>query len=150
MLLFSIMLTAMVFCIMATIESFFKNGVRPFKKIGEEDGEPVRAKLDAESLIRACIVSVTVGLVNFLTPKVGGAIWLAPVFLIVMLAISGYLMYLWYKEGSSLKELVAFTVLSLLVYWTTMSTAVMVTGITSNGFLIGCFYRFLSRKYVLF
>lgn len=135
----SIMLTAMVFCIMATIESFFKNGVRPFKKIGEEDGEPVRAKLDAESLIRACIVSVTVGLVNFLTPKVGGAIWLAPIFLIVMLAISGYLMYLWYKEGSSLKELVAFTVLSLLVYWTTMSTAAAATGITSNGFLTSLF-----------
>ena len=140
MLLFSsIMLTAMVFCIMATIESFFKNGVRPFKKIGEEDGEPVRAKVDKEGLIRAGVISVVVGLVYFFAPKVGGAIWLAPIFLIVMLAISGYLLYWWWQEGSTIKELVAFAFLLLLVYWATMSVAAMTTGITTNGFLVSLF-----------
>ncbi|MDO4612387.1 MAG: hypothetical protein Q4B29_02955, partial [Candidatus Saccharibacteria bacterium] len=136
-LFLSIVLALVVFGLVSTICSLFENGCRPLKKVEDENGNEVYTKISRNNLIKSAIIGVEVGLINYLSPKVAGALWLAPIFLIAMLAISGYLIYWFWKEGSSLKELLAFSLLILLVYLTTMSAAWMTTGLfASSAFMV--------------
>ena len=66
-----------------------------------------------------------VGLINFFTPKIVNLLWLAPIFLVIM--VIGYiaLMVWWHKEGGAFSEMIPFIVLAVLCYFTTMATASM-------------------------
>lgn len=43
--------------------------------------------------------------------------WLAMIMLLIPLAMMGYLIYWWYQEGSTVKELIAFMLLDVLILW---------------------------------
>ena len=66
-----------------------------------------------------------VGLINFFTPKIASMLWLAPIFLAIM--VVGYiaLMVWWAKEGGRFVEMVPFIVLAVLGFFTTASAASM-------------------------
>jgi|GEM_PF-1266438 len=131
-MLLSIVLSVVIFCIVTAIEGLFTDGKVPV--IGKDkNGKRVSASYNG--IIKGLVIGLVVGLVNYFAPKVSGAIWLAPIFLIAMLAVSGYLIWWWKKEGNDWRELIAFVVLTVPIYFTTMSAAAMTTGIEMHPFL---------------
>jgi len=132
-MLLSIVLSVVIFCIVTAIEGLFTDGKGPV--IGKDkNGKRVSASYNG--IIKGLVIGLVVGLVNYFAPKVSGAIWLAPIFLIAMLAVSGYLIWWWKKEGNDWRELIAFVVLTVLIYFTIMSAAAMTTGIEMHPFLV--------------
>lgn len=142
-MLMSIILAVVVGLLVMVIASSFENGEAPFSKVKNEHGDvvydkggkPKRAKLKVSDngLLTAGIIAAVVGFVNYLTPKLGDILWLAPIFFIAMLAVSAYLIWWWSKEGSSFKEMIPFLLLLVPVYFTTMAAAAMTTGLVKNG-----------------
>ena len=132
MLLFlSIILAVVVAFLVVTAERMFSSAVI----VDEEDSADFisRAGAKAKSIftcedgwLKGLIIGGGVGLINYLTPKLTwGGPAIAFCFMLVMLALSGYLIYWWYQGGSNFKEVLVMSLLAFLVFLTTKSTAAM-------------------------
>lgn len=107
---------------------------------------------------------VIVGTINFFAPKViTSAPWLAPIFLVVMVAGFVGLAAWWKKEGGRLSEMVPFIVLAILFFFTAASAASATMGLVPAGIwrsiigLIPCWalvatlgYFFIDYLYFLY
>lgn len=144
-MLLSIITAMMVAVLVWIADSLLTGTPLPLTKI-KENGEVVydegnRPKrhgfttVNSTSLLKAGIIGLIVGCVNYLAPRTANTLWVAPILLVLMFAVSGYLIWMWKQEGSTLKEFVPFLILTPIIYFTTMSAASMTTSLFSNGFL---------------
>ena len=68
-----------------------------------------------ETVIKAIVTGVLFALIYATVGK--SPAWLAMIMFIISLGMMGYLVYWWYQEGSTVKELVAMSLLDLLIVW---------------------------------
>lgn len=138
-MLSSIVVAVAVAILVLIADSLLLEVPLPFTKNKNEDGEVVSRngfEFESESLVKALIIGAAIGAVNFLSPKAtGGMLWLAPVLLAVALAVTVYLVWWWSEEGSDIKELIPFVLLTLIIYPTTMSAAVMTASLCEASWL---------------
>ncbi len=143
LLFLSIILSIVVAFLMVTLERMFsdafvavnenkESGSVPFGGIGRR----IKSVFTSEDgWVKALIVGVSVGFINFVTPKLGwGSAFIALGFMLVMLGITAYLMYWWHQGGSNFKEVLVMSILALLLFFTTKSTAAMAATIFKARF----------------
>ena len=88
-------------------------------------------------LIIGVIAGTLIGIVNHLVPTFQGSLgFLAPIAFIVMIAMTGYLMYWWRLEGSNFREMVPMIILAVLFFFTTKAAAIMTAALVSALFLV--------------
>lgn len=93
----------------------------------EEDTKKVATRATTIGILYA-VIYATVGK----TPA-----WLAMIMLIISFAVMGYLIYWWNQEGSTVKELVVFILLNVLILWgLAMPAAAAIRDITQIGWVI--------------
>ena len=129
MLLFlSIVEFAVVAFLIVTIE-------RMFSRTAEPDDAERRLFSDGGEWAPALAIGAIVGAINYVTPKLGNNFaGVAIVLMIIMLALSAGLMYWFHLGGSNAKEVIAMSLLALLFYWTTKSTAAMAVTVCKAKF----------------
>lgn len=99
----------------------------------EEESE----KFNVGQFIAALGIGCLVGVINtFLIRFTGNLAFLAPISLIIMIAVSCYFVYWFAKEGGTIMEIVLFSVMSVAVFFTTQAAAVMTATMLSNAFLV--------------
>ena len=85
--------------------------------------------------ITAISVGVIIGLINYFTPKLStGFLWLAPIFMAVIVFFYFGLMRWWKNDGSNWKEAVAFVILAVLFFFPMKATAAATTALWNNAF----------------
>lgn len=95
------------------------------------------SELEDKDWYRAIGIGVITGAIHyFVTRLSGGTLWLAPVFLAIMIAIYIYLMYWWRQDGSvPLWEMFMFALIAVLLFFTTVAAADATTALfKGSGF----------------
>ena len=115
----NILLGVVVFCIMLVASFLFYHRVRVI------------------DLIIGAIAGTLVGIINHMVPTFqGGLAFLAPIAFIVMIAMTGYLMYWWRLEGSNFREMVPMIILAVLFFFTTKAATIMTAALVGALFLV--------------
>ena len=133
----SIILGAVVAFLAATATALFEG-----PSTDKVDGKKWYQKLlllftsvNSSGWINSIALGVIVGAVNFFTPKLSvESLFMAPVFLAVMIFYHVYLITWWKIEGSELSEVLTFVIMVVLVFRTTETTAIATTGLWDNPF----------------
>lgn len=143
MLLFimSLILGVVVMFIVATAERML-NGVRLIEAEENKEGRKLFKFRIANALagagrdgwIKAAIIGTTIGVVNFFIPKVAKLIWLEPIFLAIVLGLMAYLMIWWHKDGTNLKEMICFVLLTGLFYQVSKASVIMMRILVKDVF----------------
>ena len=97
-------------------------------------------KVSSEGYIKALAIGLAVALVNYFAPKVSGALWLAPIFMAIMVGISIYLIAWAHMDASSVGEFFVFGVIAIPLYLTTKVAAYMTASLIPAT---GLFWRSL-------
>ena len=84
---------------------------------------------------RAGVALVFMTLINTIAAKVPA--WLGLIFYVAMLAVMGYMIYWWMEEGSTVKELITFAVIMLLMMLVTKACGARIYDITSIRWITG-------------
>ena len=127
-LLGSIILATVVACLMGYAEQKFadKQLIEKTNSIDAEGPFKIRMmNLVKDGWTRAGVFGATVGVVNYLTPKLA---ILGVVLFLVMIALYIYLMYRWYDKGRTISGMLAFAVIAALIWPTMMATVTMLVG----------------------
>ncbi len=96
-------------------------------------------KVRSDEWIQAIAIGAMVGAINYFVPRLSTALWLVPIFLLVMIALYIYLIYWWHREGSEWSEMIPFIILTILLFWTTKAAAMMTTALWDNVFWTSVF-----------
>ena len=91
-------------------------------------------EVGSDEWIKALCVGLIVGALHYFTPKLSAALWLAPVFLAVMVAWYIYLMYWWHRDGSEWIEVIPFVVLAVVSFFTMRATAMATAALWNSAF----------------
>lgn len=91
-------------------------------------------KVSEENWIFAIFVGLVIGAINYFTPHITTVLWLAPVFLAIMIAYYIYLMYWWHHAGGDWREVIVFLLLAIAPYFTMKATAMATTALWANVF----------------
>lgn len=104
------------------------------------------AKHDLKSVLKSFwewawpfAAGLLVGLVNLVSSNISKALWLAPVNLLVMLAFTALLVAWWFRYGSSLRELLIFSVIMVIVFWVVKTPALITASMCGKGFWASVF-----------
>lgn len=141
LLIISIILGVKVMFFIVTAKQAFNGGLT--KEVETNRGS-VRRRLkwwedvDGEDWLLAAAIGAAVCVINFTTPKLYhvNLLFLAPVFLIAMLALLVWLMVWWHRRGATFVEMIPFFILTFLFFLTAKSPAWMTTGLWNNMFWI--------------
>ena len=75
------------------------------------------AVADNSYVVKACVIGVIVGVINYMSPGLEELAWLSYIFLPIMLLLYVWLAYWWKEEGSEWTEMIPFVVLVILFYF---------------------------------
>ena len=117
------------FCAASVMQLVTNDGSLSYYEV-DDDGEAEKKfagfNMVGDGWYWAICTGVILGTINFFAPKIAGALWLAPIFLIVMVAFYVALMIWWHKEGGEWQAIIPVIVLAVLAFLVTCSAASMV------------------------
>ena len=85
------------------------------------------AVADNSYVVKACVIGVIVGVINYMSPGLEELAWLSYIFLPIMLLLYVWLAYWWKEEGSEWTEMIPFVVLVILFYFPAKAAAAVVS-----------------------
>ena len=146
MLLFflSLILAVVIMLVIATAERML-NGVKLVE--AEDEGRKLYkfrfasafAGVGRDGWIKGAVIGTVVGIVNFFASKIKEVIWLAPIFLAIVLGLMVYLMVWWHKDGTNVKEMICFIILAHLFYAVAKPVIIMMPILVKSVFWMSLF-----------